>query len=246
MYKFSLLISLFFCFGLQAVPVHIQQAVEHPQRPAPDKLLDKNRQPQQILTFFGLEPGMHVLDLFSGGGYYSELAAYTVGENGKVDAHNNQAYIDYIGAHKLQQRYQGRLPNIRQVITEASEINFAAQSYDRILMILTFHDLYFVDVSQGWSEIDDDKLMHNLYQALKPDGIIGIVDHSALPNTSEETGHTLHRISAALVKQKMQQWGFTFIAESNVLHNPKDPLTIPMWAPAIKGKTHRFVMKFRR
>ena len=70
-------------------------ALAHPERLAGDRTADPRRKPGIVLEFFGIEPGMTVLDLYSGGGYYTEILARVVGEEGRVVAHNNTPYLEY-------------------------------------------------------------------------------------------------------------------------------------------------------
>jgi len=56
----------------------------------------------------------------------------------------------------------------------------------------------------------------------------------------------LHRIDPAFVRDEVETAGFTFKAESPVLHNPRDPRTAPVFDPAIRGHTDQFVFKFRK
>jgi predicted methyltransferase len=70
------------------VPKNIRDAVNAPDRPADDKALDAGRQPEQVLAFFGIRPGMKVADLFAGGGYTTELLSRAVGPTGTVYSEN--------------------------------------------------------------------------------------------------------------------------------------------------------------
>lgn len=210
-----------------------------------DLAADARRQPDKVLSFVDIKPGMRVLDLFSGGGYYSEIVANIVGEKGRVDAHNNTPYINYIGVEKLQKRYgDARLANVQQLHQEANALALCEGCYDRILMILTFHDLYHVDTKNGWDKIDAPALMAKVRASLKPDGVLGIVDHVAPAGSPAETGNSTHRIDPQLIKDKMAQWGFNLAGEADFLRNPEDKGELPMWDASVKGKTDRAVMKF--
>ena len=224
-----------------------QQAVANPQRPAQDRDADSRRKPEQVLAFFQVKPGQKVLDLFSGGGYYTELASLIVGPHGQVDAHNNNAYIDYIGQEKLLKRYENkRLSNVNQLHQEANELSLCNQCYDRVLMILTFHDLFYVDEKAGWPAIDAPALMAKVQQSLKPGGLLGIIDHNAQPGASIEVAQSLHRIDPQLIKDYMQQWGFSLHAESELLGNPQDQGDLGMWDPSVRGNTDRAVLLFTK
>src|SRR5688572_17347690 len=82
--------------GTPAMDVAIAEALADPQRIAADRSRDPLRKPDQVLAFFEIKPGMRVLDLFSGGGYYTEILSRVVGPTGSVVAQNNQAYLDYM------------------------------------------------------------------------------------------------------------------------------------------------------
>ena len=247
--KFYVLLLILFCANLWAKEpsLAIKQAVNDSGRSEKDQKADPLRKPDKVLSFFELEPGMQVLDVFSGGGYYSELAAKVVGPTGHVDAHNNAPYVAYIGEDKLAQRYgDNRLPNVSQLRQESNALDLEKNHYDRILLILSFHDLYHVDEKNGWNKIDDQAFMTKLKGALKPDGILGIVDHAAPAGSSSEMGNTLHRIDPQIIRQKMAEWGFELIGEADFLQNLADPLDIPMWDEKVRGRTHRVVMKYKK
>lgn len=210
-----------------------------------DKQADARRKPKEFMAFLGLKPGMQALDVFSGSGYYTEISAAIVGDKGHVDAHNNQAYVNYIGEEKLSARYKdNRLSNVSQLIQEANSLSLEAQKYDRVLLVLSFHDLFYVDVKNGWPAIDAAAFMAKIKQSMKPSASIGIIDHAALSDANITTAQDLHRISPAIIKQKMQKWGFELQAEQAYLSNADDPKNIPMWDPKVRGKTDRVVMKF--
>jgi predicted methyltransferase len=86
--------------------------------------------------------------------------------------------------------------------------------------------------------------MKKIHKSLKPNGIVGVVDHVAPNDSGEQAGQTLHRIDPQLIKDKMKAWGFTLNNEADFLHNPEDKGNLAMWDPAVKGKTNRAVMKF--
>ena len=67
----------------------IEGAVANSDRPEADTARDANRKPAEILEFFGIEAGIKVLDIFAGGGYYSEILSYAVGVNGSVTFYNS-------------------------------------------------------------------------------------------------------------------------------------------------------------
>jgi predicted methyltransferase len=221
-------------------------AVENPQRPDADRERDAGRKPAEVLQFFGIVPGMHVLDMFSGGGYYAEIIAGVVGADGNVVAHSNSAYLNFVGEEFAARHAEGRLANVAVLMAENNELALEASQFDAITMVLSYHDTYWVAPEDGWPEIDRAALNAELFSALKPGGILGVVDHQAIPGSPGETGGTVHRIDKAIVIADLEQAGFVLAAESELLQNPDDDHSKGVFDPSIRGKTDRFVLTFRK
>jgi len=207
---------------------------------------DARRKPDEVLAFFDIEPGMVVLDMFSGGGYYSELIAHVVGAAGHVDAHSNEAYLGFVG-DEFDARYaNGRLPNVTILMAENNELELPPNRYDAIAMVLSYHDLYYDDPDRGWPKFDVPRLLAELYRGLKPGGTLGIVDHRAEAGSPPVTGNTLHRIDDAIVIDELTRAGFELVAASDVLRNSADDHSKNVFDPDVRGKTDRFVLKFEK
>ena len=220
-------------------------AVANPARPDADLARDAGRQPAQVLDFVGIEPGMVVLDLFSGGGYYTEILSYVVGAEGHVIAHTNQAYLQFVG-DEFEQRYlDGRLANVDVLIAENNELELAENSLDAVMLVLSFHDLYYAAPDQGWPAIDVAAFLAELRKGLKPGGLVGIIDHYAADGSPRETGGTTHRIDPAIVLADMDDAGFELDGQSDVLRNADDDYDKVVFDESVRGKTDRFVMRFR-
>jgi len=219
-------------------------AVGNPARSADDRARDENRKPGEVLAFLGIQPGMDVLDLFSGGGYYTEIVSRLVGPDGSVHAHNNSAYTSFVG-EEADRRYAGdRLPNVTLLMAENNELDLAPASYDAILMVLAYHDIYYVAPNDGWPKIDGPALIAELYEGLRPGGVLGVVDHYAAAGSPRETGNTLHRIDPDIVIAEIESAGFVLDGKSDMLRNTDDDHSLSMAAPEIRGRTDRFVLRF--
>lgn len=233
--------------GGPSMDLVIAQALANPARPDSDRAKDALRRPDQVLAFFEIEPGMTVLDLFSGGGYYTEILSSVVGAQGEVVAQNNPAYLAYV-ADELDQRFgDEHLGNVQRITAEADELQLPEARFDAALAILTWHDFYYLDPENGWPEINRSMLIDKLCSALKPGAVLGIVDHVAATDSDpEESGQNLHRIDPARIKADLANSCFDFEGELNVLRNTADDHSKPMSDPAVRGKTDRVVYKFRR
>lgn len=231
------------CFA-QGEAAAINAAVDSQQRLARDKGRDASRHPREILSFFEVAPGQRILDLFSGGGYYSELLSRVVGEQGSVLVHNNQAYLPFAKEDLAERRYQERLPNAEVIISEANDLQLPEASFDRIFFILGFHDTYYDE--PGWPAIDRERLLNQMFTSLKPGGLVAIIDHDAQVGSDTSTAHELHRLARAHVVSAMEAAGFKLLGSLDLLENPEDKLTVSAFDQAVRGKTSRYVLKFAK
>ncbi len=224
----------------------IHMALANPARPATDLETDQRRKPEAVLQFFGIEPGMTVLDMYSGGGYYAELMSYVVGDDGKVWAHNNQPYLNWLKEPIAARYADARLDHVKRFTAENNELELPPATFDAVTMILCYHDVYHVDEKNGWMKIDGPAMLAEIYQSMKPGAVLGVVDHKAVAGAPPETGEELHRIDPALAKKEIVAAGFVFEAESDVLRSAEDDPTKPMFDKSVRGKTDRFVFRFRK
>jgi predicted methyltransferase len=222
----------------------IAAALDAPERLPGDRLLDAQRKPGEVLRFFDIKPGMTVLDLYSGGGYYTEILSFLVGPAGRVVAHNNAAYLEFAKKDLALRFAPGRLPNVERLMAENNELRLPRARFDAVLMTLTWHDVYHEDA--GWPRIDGPRLLAEIRQAMKPGAVLGVIDHVAVAGAPAEVGDTLHRIDPARLRQDVTSAGFVLEAESQVLRNPADDHTKAVFDPAIRGRTDQVVIRFRK
>ena len=188
----------------------------------------------------------HAVDMYSGGGYYAELLAHVVGPEGHVSAHNNRAYLSFAG-DEIEARYaNGRLDQVETLMAENNELSLAPASYDAITLVLTYHDFYLADPDNGWPAIDAEALRAELFKGLRPGGVVGIIDHAAPRGAPSSTGGDTHRIDPDIVFREMAASGFILERHSALLNNPADDRLKSAFDPSIRGRTDRFMMRFRK
>lgn len=225
----------------------VHAAVSDAGRPAADVARDAGRKPDQVLEFFGIEPGMTVLDVFAGGGYYTEILNALVGPDGKVWSHNNLAYEGFVGDELAARHAGGRLANVEQVTAEANDLDFEDGSLDAVLMILAYHDFFFGNEQYRWPRVDEQAFLENLCRDMKPGAVLGVVDHVADPGGDvEKVAFELHRVDPQRVVADMTGACFDLAAESALLRHPEDDHGQPAISAELRGKTDRFVYKFTR
>jgi predicted methyltransferase len=201
-----------------------------------------------VLAFFGVSRGMTALDLNAATGWYTEILARVVGPNGHVIAHNHPGARTTLAAEDLEARYaNNRLPNVEQLFVRHNDMRLAPESVDVVLMSMVYHDTYWHRDGVDWGPIDRHALLESLRAALKPGGIVGVVDHHAAAGRNPfESVMAVHRIDPAVVRRDFVAAGFEADGESDLLRNRSDDYSLGVFDPAVVGRTDRFVLRFRR
>jgi predicted methyltransferase len=230
----------------QKIPDHVAAAVAAPERSAKDRERDAQDKPAELMTFAGVAPGMKLADVFGGGGYWSELLARAVGPTGSVTLVNNPGYF-YFSKDGLKERFaDGRLKDVRQRVVETGNLDLGSAQYDMIVIFMGYHDLYWVDESNGWPKIDAGGVLDQLNRALKPGGKLLIVDHAAKEGSGSSAAQDLHRIDEDFAKKDIAAHGFLFEKGWHGYRNGKDDYAKGVFDPAVRGKTDRFTHLYRK
>jgi predicted methyltransferase len=226
-----------------AIPVSIASK----DRPKEDIEQDAWRKPDVVLEYLGVKPGMRALDYLAAAGYYSELISRIVGLKGGVIVYNNPRYANFVG-DKLPQRFaNNRLPNAQVVTLPTKDLKLVPNSLDVVLFVQSYHDLYWHPKEDLEPFGDPIKITTDLFRALKPGGVVVVLDHSAKAGEKpKNTADIFHRIDPQVVKDDFVRAGFVFDSESKALRQPDDTLTKSVFDPAVRHKTDQFMFRFRK
>jgi predicted methyltransferase len=224
------------------LPPAIAKAAANPARGDQAKQ-DARRRGPEIVAFAGVKPGDKVLDLIPGGAYWTRLFAGTVGPKGHVYGIWPKPYADEAGRDTL--NYAGLpkqgYPNVSLAIQPAKALT-VPEKVDLVFTAQNYHD--YPDAFMG--KLDPSVFNKAAYAALKPGGVLLIIDHQDAPGTGMRNTDTLHRIEGAIVKKQVIAAGFRFVGESRLLANPADDHKKKVFDPAIRGRTDQFIYKFRK
>jgi predicted methyltransferase len=246
--------SLSFCAALSlASPLvngadEYDAALTHAGRPAADSARDSIDHPADMLRLAGIKPGMTVADVLAGDGYYSELLSYVVGPKGHVYLINNQAFDKWSQPALKDRMAGGRLTNVTQQTVDLDDMKLAPASLDALLLVKVYHDMYWVNTNpkNPWPKVDVNAVLNQLSKALKPGGVLLLIDHSAKAGHGKADAGELHRIEEAFAVQDFTAHGFKVIAKSDLLRRPDDSRDLISYKGPALGKTDRFVLVFRK
>lgn len=225
------------------VPDEIKKAVTAADRADADKAKDWSRKPGEMAAFFKLAAGQKVGELFAGGGYTTEIEARVVGDTGKVWAQNTTEILEKFARKPLTERLAKPI-NKNVVLVEKpmdAPLPDDAKDLDAVLCVINYHDAV-------WMKVDRAKMNKAVFDALKPGGVYGIIDASAVAGHGDKDAESLHRIDEDLVKKEVTEAGFKLDASSDMFRNPDDKRD---WnsspssaAPDKKGTEDRFTLRF--
>lgn len=219
----------------------LREAMNAPSRPAADKARDRNRKPIKTLEFFGFGDDMTVLELVPGGGWYTRLLMPTLADEGKlylsIGTRGVPALADLPGYDEAEvldvAGFGERQPNGR------FDVEPFSLGIDDLDLALTFRNMHNFSAS-GRANINEA-----VFEALKPGGHYGVVDHSRrhMAPDGPEMGR---RMDPVQVIKEVEAAGFEFVDYSDLHYRPDDELRYEVGRATVTGNTDRFTLLFRK
>lgn len=203
----------------------LKAAIAGAQRSPANVMRDGARHPYETLSFFGIQPGMTVVELSPGGGWYTEILAPYLRKDGKLIAAANDPVSGSDYARKNIARFKQKLDAnpavydkvVLGIFEPPVKLDYAAKN--SVDMVLTFRNIH------NWVADGDASmqvLFQHVYETLKPGGIFGIVEHrlpAAKPQDAQTSTGYVHE---AYVIKLAERAGFKLAARSEINANPND------------------------
>jgi predicted methyltransferase len=195
-------------------------AVADPARTAAFVARDKARHPAEELAFFGIGPKLTVVELWPGGGYWTEILGPYLKGGGTYYAALNAPGDKEEDAGV--QRWRARVAAQKDRLGTIHETMIGAGHYDiappgSADLVVTFRNLHNV-IEDGTA----DQALAAAFKALKPGGILGVEDHRGRTDKPQDPkakdGYVREDYAVALAKKA----GFVLVGSSEINANPKD------------------------
>lgn len=223
---------------------------------------DASRHPKETLLFFGIRPDMTVVEVWPGAGWYTEILAPLLRERGKLYAAQlDPAGSDYVRA--TVDSYRTKLAGAPQLYDKVIVTTLSQSSKEAIAppgsadLVLTFRNLHNW-MMLGWER----EALAAMHAALKPGGVLGIVEHRGDPNVPQDPKALSGYVNEQFAIELIQSAGFELIERAEINANPKDLKKYEqgVWAlpPTFAagednrrryaeiGESDRFTLKFRK
>ncbi len=233
----------------------LDAALAGPHRSSENKARDAQRHPRETLSFFGVAPGQQVIELWPGRGWYTEILAPLLHEQGTLvaAAPDNKYLTSYREMLGARPDLYGNVEVSVVSLPDASSLG-PDNSADVVLTFRNVHNW----LGGGFAEA----LQASVFKVLKPGGVYGVVEHRGAEGMTaeqiEETGYVPESRVIALVTKA----GFVLDERSEVNANPKDTKDHPqgVWTLppsfalgdqdrakyAEMGESDRMTLRFRK
>lgn len=218
---------LFATPGHAAPSAAIKAAVANPARPDSEKPRDKYRHPAETLSFFGVAPGQTLIEFSPGGGWYTHILMPLLAGNGHYIAlvRDRQREID--NARALVATQPGGAVATVTPFDPAAATMAPPGSVDRVLTFRNIHNLFRPQDGGDAEGRVAAAFFQAAYKALKPGGVLGVVDHR-LPETAPAGREVASGyIKRSTVIRLATAAGFRLAGESKINANPKDTADWP-------------------
>ncbi|WP_426191704.1 class I SAM-dependent methyltransferase [Massilia sp. DWR3-1-1] len=227
------------CGGAHAADdVALKAAVAAPTRTPANVARDGARHPYETLAFFGIKPTMTVVELSPSGGWYTEILAPYLRENGVLIGASEEVVEGKRAGTQFRAKVNSNpiYSKVRLAVFEPPA-KYAIAPANSVDMVLTFRNLH------NWIELGPDKLaelLKNVHTVLKPGGVFGIVDHRLPASMTQDATASTGYLHQAWVIKTVQAAGFKLAASAEINANPKDTADHPkgVWAlpPVLANK----------
>jgi predicted methyltransferase len=238
-------------------------AIASPGRTPANVARDRYRHPLETLSFFEVEPDDTVVEIWPGGGWYTEiLAPYLASGGGRLYAAAPDWGLG--GITKLKEANSaayGDIVTANFPAFDAAATRVPDGSADVVLTFRNVHNWrmgYRRDDKQDYSA----EAFRQIYAMLKPGGILGVVDHRLPESASDERERSSGYIKTSTVRRLAEAAGFELVGSSEINANPRDTAdwangvwTLPP-SLALKdqdrekylaiGESDRMTLKFRK
>ncbi len=227
-----------------ATEAKIKAAMGDERRTEKETNRDRNRLPVETLKFFQLRDDMSVLELLPGGGWYTKILAPVLEEKGKlyisIGAENFATSIEGkpgFGSTELVPFDPGnfiRAPGERRV--NVPEFSFGLRKID---LAVTFRNLH------NFNEEGRANMNQAVYEALKPRGFYGVIDHNRRHMQSDHD-EVWRRMDPVQMIKEIESVGFEFVDFSTLHYRPDDELKYEVGRKTVTGNTDRFTLLFKK
>jgi predicted methyltransferase len=204
-------------------PAALERILAGEHRSSANRARDPFRHPAQTLTFFDVRADMTVVEVWPGNGWYTEILAPLLRDRGRLyTAQLDPATSEY--ARGVVDTYRSKLAARLDLYDKVVVTTLASPPAltpiappASVDVVLTFRNLHNW-MMFGWPR----EALQAMHAALKPGGILGVVEHRGDPATPQDPKALSGYVNEDFAIEFIESAGFKLVARSEINANPKD------------------------
>lgn len=230
--------------AIAAADAGLRAAINGDHRTPAFAARDAYRHPHATLKFFGIQPQFTVVEIWPGGGWYTEILAPYLRERGKLYAAQFPEATAVAYYRELREGFLAKLAAAPDIYDRVEVTEFLPPEHLDIApagsadLVLTFRNVHNWAM-RGGGEARTLAAFRAFHRALKPGGVLGVVDHRLPPDRpladQEESGYLREDFVIGVAAKA----GFELAARSEINANPRDSADHPrgVWSlpPSLRG-----------
>jgi len=208
--------------------------MDAPDRPEADQQRDRIRKPIEVMELLDVQDGMTALDVIAAGGWYTGILSVAVGPTGHVHSQNPTFIVEREGFVQAETERHTQLGNVEPLHGDVAGVD---GQIDIAISNQNMHDIF------GASEDSALALVTSIYNALKPGGVFGLMDHRGIAG---QPNIELHRMEVESARALLVEAGFDIEEQSDLLAYTADDHTKGSADESLNGISDRFLLKARK
>lgn len=195
----------------------IAKAIADTRRPDAQRARDAYRHPAETLAFFDVHSGQTVVEFYPGGGWYTQILAPALNAKGRYIAMPSASEKAVAATKAMLEQNKAWFGTVEVApFSPTDPSTIPPGTADRVLTFRNVHNLIMAGDAVAAKAFGD------FYAALKPGGILGVVDHRLPEEMDSSREKSSGYLKRSTIIRLATAAGFRLAGESPINANPKD------------------------
>lgn len=199
----------------------LKEVIAGDHRSEKNKARDKYRNPFETLTFFGIRPDMTVVEIYPGRGWYTEILAPYLKDSGTLFAAEHPGDPSYAALQRSLDAFDQKIQDAPELYGEVKRTKLTKEGHiappGSADLVVTFRNVHSL-MGSG----TEQEAFAAMFKALKPGGVLGVVQHRGDPNVKQDPKAGLGYVNEDYVIELAEKAGFDLAEKAEINGNPKD------------------------
>lgn len=205
----------------QAQDARLNEVIAGDHRSEKNKARDKYRHPLETLTFFGIRPDMTVVEIYPGRGWYTEILAPYLKGSGTLYTAEHPGDPSYEALQRSLDAFDQKIEDAPELYGEVKRTKLTKEGHiappESADLVVTFRNVHSL-MGSG----TEQEAFAAMFKALKPGGVLGVVQHRGDPNVKQDPKAGLGYVNEDYVIELAEKAGFDLAEKAEINGNPKD------------------------